>query len=93
MIQNRVANKKFNEIAKGVREQTARQLPKPELILQHDMSHTILTACILAHLNNIAEPGSFNKYLNQILQKNNLPAFTTDDHAPSHKIFSIAALS
>ena len=57
------------------------------------MSHSILTACILAHLNNIAEPGSFNKHLNYLLRKNGLPEFQADDDAPSHKIFNIASLS
>ena len=55
------------------------------------MSHTILTTCILAHLNNIVEPGSFNKHLNFLLQKN-LPEFTAEDYAPSHKIFKVASL-
>ena len=86
--QHRETNKKYNEIAKeAVKEATATQPPKTEIVLQHDMSHTILTACILAHLNNIAEPGSFNKHLNYLLRKNNLPEFTAEDHAPSHKIF------
>ena len=57
------------------------------------MSHTILTACILAHLNYIAEPNSFNKHLSHLIKKKGLPGFTAGDHSPSHKIFTIAALS
>ena len=57
------------------------------------MSLSILTACILAHLNNIAEPGTFNTHLNYLLKKNNLPEFLADDHPPSHKIFNVASLT
>ena len=94
ITQNRAANRKFNEIAKeAAREATSKQPLKNKLILQHDMSHIILTACILAHLNNIAEHGSFNEHLNHLLRKNNLPTFTADDDAPFQRIFNIAAMS
>lgn len=69
------------------------QPPKTEIVLQHEYSFKILTTCILAHLNNIAEPGSFNKHLNLLLKKNNLPAFTAEDDVPSGKIFKIATLA
>ena len=51
------------------------------------MSYFILPACILAHLNNIAEPSSFNKHLNH-LKKNK-----ADDDTPSNRIFNVAPLS
>lgn len=69
------------------------QPPKTELVLQHEQSFTILTACILAHLRNIAEPGSFNDHLNRLLVLNNLPPFQADQNEPSHKIFNIAELT
>ena len=93
-IQTRTENKKYSEIAKEAAQQaTSQQPPKTEIILQHDMSLSILTACILAHLNNIAEPGTFNTHLNYLLKKNNLPEFLADDHPPSHKIFNVASLT
>ena len=55
---------KNSEMTKEAAQQaTSQQPPKTEIILQHDMSLSILTACILAHLNNIAEPGTFNTLL------------------------------
>ena len=86
--------KQYSEVARTVAKETLdSQPPKTEIVLQHDLSHTVLTACILAHLNNIAEPGSFNRHLNYLLKKNNLPGFTAEDDAPSHKIFNIASLT
>lgn len=70
------------------------QPPKTELVLQHDQSFSILTACILAHLHNVAEPGTFNVHLNRLLKLNNLlPEFNADPNEPSHKLFNIAELT
>ena len=68
--QHREANRKYNKIAReAVKIVTAQQPPKTELTLQHDIRHSILTPCILAHLNNMAELRSFNKHLNHLLKK------------------------
>ena len=86
--------KQYNEVARTIAKQTIEtQPPKTKIVLQHDLSHTVLTACILAHLNNIAEPGSLNRHLNHLLRKNNPPKFIADDDVPSHKIFNKASPS
>lgn len=77
----------------ALKEIHPKQPAKTELGLQHDFSFKILTTCILAHLHNIAEPGTFNKHLNVLLKKNNLPPFNANDDEPSEKIFDIASLN
>ena len=93
--QQTLQNRTENKIQRNSERSSKRSniTPKTEIILQHDMSLSILTACIIAHLNNIAEPGTFNTRLNYLLKKNNLPEFIAVDHAPSHKIFNIASFS
>ena len=76
-FQTRLENKKYSEIAKQAASQPP---PKTEIILQHDMSHSILTARILAHLNNITEPSTFNLHLNYLLKKNNSSQTTIKYH-------------
>lgn len=87
-------HKTYREVARAAaREIQKTTPPSTELVLQHQISFSVLTACILAHLRNIAEPGSFSRHLNKMLRLNNLPSFTADDDELSAKIFNISNLS
>lgn len=46
----------------------------------------IMTCLLLAHQYNMAEPGSFEKQLNTLLTKNNLPKVAVPNNPPSGKI-------
>ena len=50
-----------------------------------------MTCIILAHINNLASPGTYNTKLNKILKFNNNPPVIMAERAPFQKIFSLAA--
>ena len=53
------------------------------------MDYAKIFTCIMhAHLNNIAESGSYNNELNRLLQMNNLPKINTPPNPPSAKIIN-----
>ena len=59
--------------------------------LQKDTAATILTCMLHAHMANIANPGSYNKEMNELLKQNKLPQVNLPDNPPSKDILHMAS--
>lgn len=64
-----------------------KQPETPKLQLNPDMSFKAMVIIILAHLANIARPGTFGAIIKQLLKQSNLPEVILPDDAPSADIF------
>lgn len=60
---------------------------KTILNLSSQISVTLLVIIIEAHLENLAQPGTFGWTVKTLMRKNNLPEIEMSDDAPSAAIF------
>ena len=63
------------------------------LNIEKDTTSKILTCILLAHMNNIGEPGSFEQALQDNLRDNNLPVIKVSKTPNSRKILEMAGQS
>ena len=69
--------------------QATGERPTSEFPLDKGTTAKIVMCMIHAHLMNMGDPGSFNRELNNILSKNNLPNINAPSNPPSKKIFQV----
>ena len=66
-------------------------LPQVTDWFKKETAATILTCIIHSHINNLANPGSYNTELNKVFKLNNIPPIIMPENPPSKEILSLAA--
>ena len=75
--------------SQAAQQQTSPSFTSPQNIPNNNETYTKIYTCIMhAHLQNIAEPGTYEEELNNMLKRNNLPEIKAPSNPPSGKILA-----
>ena len=83
----------YVDIAKKAVEQVQSAPPQMTTIeLSQKTDYQVLVCILYAHVMNLANPGTFNKEMNELLQINNLPQMTFPANPDSSKALKITSV-